>query len=525
MPPKAKGLAKAKAKVRAKAKAKGAARAKAMVRARGPGRGVPALRRPAGALGRERGAGASKQLWDAGEAVPGEELALDWLKGEKGVVIEECKYFHRDCRVAGKILGSLMSGSQVMLRVCPTGTTDEGILKLQSGQPSLELRAMLCPKDCSHEETAEDLVHVVKIRKMGPCEAELAWVNNLEKVAPVEGGDELEVLRAKLEKEKARDKEKERPRSEGQDKKEKKEKDKEKKERRKKKKKKSRKRTSTSEESRSGTVALNGSRARQASQKRPRALFSGTGLDPLDKVRSKVLRLAKRYVKKKGKKTSSSSASSSAATTGGHLEEETDTIFQQAARVRGIAEAYPGVLASQALVQMRSNLLQSLGEGDTANTVPPVAVQYYRQVLQKKASGPVSRELLTLCALADMLVRGKAAQALDLALQRVKSAESTLGGTHWSVSQKLEILPAEQTSLTDTAEMKEAQRIALEESKLRWTSSLPDGRSQPMQKGGGKPKGSGKDDFRRGGDGKKGGKGQGKKGEWKKPEESAAKGS
>eukprot|EP00435_Cladocopium_sp_Y103_P001936 s529_g1.t1 len=139
----------------------------------------------------------------------------------------------------------------------------------------------------------------------------------------------------------------------------------------------------------------------------------------------------------------------------------------EAAKVRGIAEAYPGVLAHQALSQMRSNLMQSLGEEDRGNSMQAVAVQYYRQVLQKKATGAVARELLSLCAAVDHLVRARPTQALDLLLQRLKSPESTLGGTHWSVSQKLELLLPEQATLTATAEMKEAQRIALEESKTR----------------------------------------------------------
>eukprot|EP00435_Cladocopium_sp_Y103_P018503 s3237_g4.t1 len=119
---------------------------------------------------------------------------------------------------------------------------------------------------------------------------------------------------------------------------------------------------------------------------------------------------------------------------------------------------------------MRSNLLQALGEDDSSPSTQAVAVQYYRQVLQRKASGPVARELLSLCA---------PAHALDLIIQRIKSTESTLAGTHWTVSQKLELLPAEQASLTATAEMREAQRVALEESKARYLSSLPDGR--PLQ--------------------------------------------
>jgi len=87
------------------------------------------------------------------------------------------------------------------------------------------------------------------------------------------------------------------------------------------------------------------------------------------------------------------------------------------------------------------------------------------------------------------------------------------------VSQRLELLPAEQATLTATAEMREAQRIAVEESKARWLSSLPDGRPQTSQKGGGKGKNPGKEDGRKGGDTRKGGKASGGKGDWKRRED------
>ena len=142
--------------------------------------------------------------------------------------------------------------------------------------------------------------------------------------------------------------------------------------------------------------------------------------------------------------------------------------------------------------------MQGLGEEDHTSSTRPVAVQYYRQVLQKKCSGGVARELLSLCATADFLVKGRVTQALDLVFQRIKSAESTLNGTLWTVSQKLELLPAEQATLTGVPEMKEAQKIAFEESKTRWMASLPEGRPSNGPKGSGKGKQSGKEGFQEG---------------------------
>ena len=140
-----------------------------------------------------------KVAWDAGHTVRGGDMSLDGLRGETGLVVEEARYFHRTCKVAGAVVGTLYSGNHVEVRLKPTGTTDEGILKLQSGQPRLELRVLLCNPACNHEETAEDLVHGLRIRKQRPADGEEPWVNNLEKVAGLEGPDELERLRTEME--------------------------------------------------------------------------------------------------------------------------------------------------------------------------------------------------------------------------------------------------------------------------------------------------------------------------------------
>ena len=434
MPPKAKAKVKAKAKAVGKAKAKPMAKAPARVRGRG------ALRRPAG-VERFRPSDDPKAAWDAGRNVNAGDLKIDWVVQEKSIVVESGRYFHKECKLAGKILGFKVTETGVVLTLQPTGTTDEGLLRLQSGTPQLQLRVLLCPASCNHEEVSEDLVHAVVLRKLKAGDGEAPWTNNLEKVAPAEDEDQLEALREQMQRgivgapargggvgEAADTKEDRKVK----DKKEKKRRDKEKK----------RRRESPSEDSVSGKAALDGTQARKAAQKAPRLLFKGTGLDSSERVRSRVFKLARRYVKKKAKKSSSSSRSSSGSSQGAPYEEEGDTVFQQAVKVRQIADSYPGVLAAQALGQMRSNLLQTLGEDDQAAAGQAVAVQYYRQVLQRKASGAVARELLTLCAAADMLLKGKAAPCLDLLLQRVKSSESTLGGStgvcrrSWSCSRR-----------------------------------------------------------------------------------------
>eukprot|EP00438_Fugacium_kawagutii_P030708 Skav213062 [mRNA] locus=scaffold364:558040:559530:- [translate_table: standard] len=486
-----------------------------------------ALRRPS--VRREDPMKSPSERWQEGLLVEGHEFELGWLKDNLKIVVEEAKYYHRDCRVAAVVMEALSLGPTVKLRVRPIGTTDEAILKLQSGVRDLKLRAIFCPPHCTHEETADDLIHVIRLRRMKE-EGEEGWTTNLEKVAPAIPVDELAGIREAQERSRgeavrpgadrgaspAKAKEKD-----GKD--EKKEKKKRKKSKEKEENKKDRKK---GEEESSGEekIALDGTKPRAAAVKPLKTLYGGTGMDPKSKVRLKVKKLARKAVKKRGKASSSSKSSRSSGSSPEEDVQMGDSVFQQATRVRTIAEHYPGLLASEALMNMRSHLLQGIGVDEETTGVQPIALQYYRQVLHGRVTGPQARELLTLTATLDLLARGKPAAAMDVVAQRIKSSESTLGGTHWSVSQKLEVVPVDHATLTVMGEMKDAQREAYEESKLRWRSSLPDGRAQGSQKGSTKGKGNWKEDQRKGDSNRKGGKGQSGKGEpWKKKDDQATK--
>eukprot|EP00435_Cladocopium_sp_Y103_P007178 s4303_g2.t1 len=80
-------------------------------------------------------------------------------------------------------------------------------------------------------------------------------------------------------------------------------------------------------------------------------------------------------------------------------------------------------------------------------------------------------------------------------------------GTHWSVSQRLEVLPQENAQLTPLPEMGVARKDVYEESRLKWLTAQPDGRGgQSSTKGNNK----GKTDYKEGGKGgkdRRGGKG------------------
>ena len=409
-----------------------------------------------------------------------------------------------------------------------TWTLNEALLKFHTSQPKQIFKVHCCDSTCNQEEVGDALLHLKKARRMREDGAEEGWVSNLQKVLPAEGDDELPGLRrraqealggtqkedAPAQRKKGDQKEKDSETSETKKKK--------KKGRKKKKKDKSRKKEKGSrggETVSSDDVKMDGSQPKRACAKKARWLFAGTGLDPKESVRGRVARRARRHMKRRAEKDSSSSSSSgSKASTSDHAEVEEETLFAQASKVRVLADRFPGALCSQAIGQMRTTLLQEVGLDDKPGTLPPVAVAYYRQQLQRRASGPSQRELMTLTSGIDLLLKGKAAAAADLLIQRVKSIEHTMAGSHWTVSQRLEILPGEHQILTASAEASAAQKELYQETKLRNLAANPGER--PGQKGG-KVSDRGKGDYKgKGGDReRKGGKGQGQKGEAPKKKE------
>lgn len=506
--PHAKGGAHPKAKVKAKAKARlrapgrAAARAKAKAKAKGGAKARAGLvgqrlvrRRPA-ALGEPPRAGEDlKVLWDNFHTVRGQELSLDWVMESPMVVIEEAKYFHGDLRIAGEVLGSLNDGGRRMLRLRPLGTLSETILRMCSGQPDRVLRVHLCHQECNEEESAEDLIHAKKIRRMKGDKEEEPWTSNLQEVKEAEKPDELGPLREAFDAPKdTKEVKGKRSKSPKKKKKERKVKEKDVKTKDKKEvekvRQKEKKERSTSEES-SGGVPLDGTRPKRASQKTKAALFAGTGMDPTEKVRNKVTRAARRFARRKGRRKSSSSGSSKTSSDGAEDEGE-DTLFSESSKLRGLSENFPGALAYRALNAMQDHLLQGVGLQDSRGPSDGVAVQYYRQVLAKKSSGAIGRELLTLAAGIDQVARGRASQALDLMVQRYKSVENTLSGMPWQISQKMELLPNENASLSELREVKDARKEHAEEYKTRWYGSQGEGKSYAGK--GGRGKGSNKSD-------------------------------
>lgn len=78
-----------------------------------------------------------------------------------------------------------------------------------------------------------------------------------------------------------------------------------------------------------------------------------------------------------------------------------------------------GSPAAHAVEEMREYLLTLSGEG----AIPPLALQYYRMMMRSKMSGGMAREALTVAYIVDLGLQGRIAEAMDVALQRLKSLE------------------------------------------------------------------------------------------------------
>ena len=240
-------------------------------------------------------------------------------------------------------------------------------------------------------------------------------------------------------------------------------------------------------------------------------------LDGKEKVRRRVARRARKLVRRKKAERSGSSSRSSSTGNDEDLDIGQDEgFFESETKVQKVAEACPGALAARSIVSMRKVLLESAGLDAEEQLVSTTAVKYSRQELQKKTSGPVSRELVTLCSAVDHLLRGRAAQAMDCMLQRVKSVETTIAGSHWSVSQRLELPPLDMQTIAPREEIISAQKAAAIDARSRFLAAQPDGRGKT--KGPGKSKEQPHQEWRN--DRERGkGKSSGKKDKGKKKEE------
>lgn len=165
-----------------------------------------------------------------------------------------------------------------------------------------------------------------------------------------------------------------------------------------------------------------------------------------------------------------------------------------------------------AISQMQTSLVRQSGEPWelTQDQVPPIFSQYWRQFLHPKMSGPMNREVQTICFAQDLLIQGRIAQACDVLTQRVKSLEQISGGSDYRISQRQELAPHEVSSLSTNVETLDASRLHREELKAKAASSRGGWERRKGDQDHWEVKGKGKN---------KDSKGKGKKGNWKKGDE------
>lgn len=499
---------KAKAKVKAKAKAGGGVRHRRPAALAGGRRGGAPVVPGAGGRVRRRGGAHS---WNAGRECALHEVRLEDFKVGQILEISDGIYYGEKMRVCGKLVKlEMYEGDHFHLFLRLLGTTSEALLKVFSSGPTELFVIHRCSPECKQEETGDRYVHGRRGRLVLDLDAEDGWMRNLETV--VELPPERDDLRDLRDREKAlagsardpkEDKKEESCASSSQSSRKK---DKKKKTKKKKGRSKEREKAKKKEKEKKD-AKLDGRHALQASIKEPEALFwrHGTqchregeekGDSSCQEVRQEEEGQKQLFidVKQRGKQQQDAIQ---------------DGVFVETSRARGVFERYPGVLTEQSLRAMRTTLLQEIGEDPVTLGIKPIAVAYFRQQLARKLNGPASREALTLCMTMDLLLRGRACQAMDVVAQRLKSVEAVSSGTHWQVAQRMEVTPPDLALIAQPGELRGAQKESYEDSRTLWLASNPGGGKDKSKKG---PKGD-----PRKGDGKKDtkdnpkGKGQGDK--------------
>lgn len=428
--------------------------------------------------GEDPGRDPKRPQWLSGDECRLLDLDLKDVQAGQEIVLLDAMYFGVPVKVAGRVVKLENEGTDWFVLMRLVGSTSEALLQVHSRDPLAPFSCHFCSRECGQLEMGDYLLHASRGRRVVDVSKEEPWVHNLERGGGLDAReDELAELRRRSA-EMA-------PVIPGVGKDRRKDEDSEEKEGKKKKKPKK-------ERSKKEKARLSGKRPVSACQKELGAVFGGTGLDPKDRIRRKVLKKARKYLSKKGRGSSSSGSSSdsesrSKSESTGDAMEEREGLFNESNKVRSVAEKYPGALCCEAIRHMRENLMTEEGEEVQSMGPRPVAVKYYRQQLQRRASGPVARDMLNVASALDLILKGKIANAADLLAQRLKSSEATLGGTHWTVSLRMEVPQPENSTIAQKTEVHQAQKENYSESRVAYLASLGPGRK--MDEKGGKGKG------------------------------------
>ena len=454
----------------AKAAPKAAVAKVAAAKARGRGGGVR-IRRPAAHVG----VAVKRKLAD---------LSMEELGKLDKVVLTKALYYQREVDLSGGVKGCKMDGGQVFLEMEIQGTQDEELLKVMTGRPSKKLSVHVCDAHCGGDMTEEALVRGREFESLANWKE--PWMTNLQGVVEVrEEEDENQRLR-----EAARHYEEEKGEDESPKAKEGKEGKKKKKKRKKKEDKedgKSKKKKKKVEETSSDELDVG--------QRPLKDVFGGTGLDPSYKARSRILKKAKKLgqgKKKKKKKDSKSqgSGSSSSDSESSSSPFEEGGLFEEERKLNRLWTRYPGSLASSAVQEAKQKLVTAAGTSMAMDkkALPAIITQYSRQVVLPGVSAVMGQEILSISLAVDLLLSGKVAQCTDLLCQRLKALESLSRGNHWTVGRQHELVRIDQGGLADSAESRQAARLAREEDKLTGLVTRPYG-GKPADGGKGAKKG------------------------------------
>ncbi|CAJ1412814.1 unnamed protein product, partial [Effrenium voratum] len=436
---------------------------------------------------RSRFAAGEAPCWDF-EETGGDELVLAELDmvslGKlQRIWLDPCVYWMEETSVVGVVKGARIEGSEVYLDLLVEGTRSGRLLEYVSGTPEGRIKLHVCPRECEQELCEDGLVHGRVFREVPGVPSE-AWMSNACRVEP----DENRALREEAEKLRnagvagalAPDENSYEP--EAGDLEADQKKRKEAKEKRGKKKR--------------NKVVLE-------SKKALKDVVGSTGLDPDPVVRKIVLRRASRTVRKKRKRSDDSSGRGSSSSMS---EEEPEELFGCSTRPEEVGRRFPGVLAAEGIREMRASLLKNTGQlWDLEDgPLPPLSTMYFRQTLMSRMAPPMARETHTLCYGLDLLLQGRAAELGDLLVQRIKSLEGVAAGLHYSVMQKMELLPMDASRVARYTEVHDAAKVARDEARALSAGSRAQGRGGSDS--GWVPYGP------RGRDEKGGGKGKGEKG-------------
>ena len=179
--------------------------------------------------------------------------------------------------------------------------------------------------------------------------------------------------------------------------------------------------------------------------------------------KSKKKKVKKKKKKKRGKKHSSSGSSDSSSS-------ETSSLDLEKNKFRDVAQKRPGALSLLALKEVSKIVDMEQGLTPSSTTIlRPAFVRYYHTHLARMNLGPrAEREFLTLASIVDSLIQGKAPEAMDIAVQRLKAVESAATGTlPWEVAAQMELTELRKPSTISRREQELAAREQLKDLKVR----------------------------------------------------------